>query len=310
MLGDQAVERLRLPEGVVGRMGGELRPPGQLVQPPGLGEGAGRAGLEEVLVVVAGPAGHVVPGLLLGGLAVEVVEVGLAEGAVVEPVVAHPAVDHRALRHGRLERRVRGQEGHHHRPAVVGRADHANLAVALRQMLDQPVDGVEGVGGVVGGGGIERAARRARHQIGAVRAVLAPHVLVDADVPGLDELLVGQGQRGQQGRGLAALALGGVVGRAGQHDRRALGPLGDPDHREQLHPVAHRDHLLPAHVVVAVLGRIELGGDVGVGRARSGGGSGGAEQDRQQGGADGGFEQNHDHSQRQRLRLAFVKGAG
>ena len=54
--GDQLVERLLLPEGVVGGMGGEALPPGQLVEAVRFAPGARRAGIEVILVVVISPA--------------------------------------------------------------------------------------------------------------------------------------------------------------------------------------------------------------------------------------------------------------
>ena len=81
---------------------------------------------------------------------VEVIEVGLAEGAVVEPVVAHPSVHHGAFGRRHFQRRMRAEQRHDHGEAFIGRADHAHAAVRFRGVLHQPVDGVVGVGDVVG----------------------------------------------------------------------------------------------------------------------------------------------------------------
>ena len=145
MGGDQPVQRLHLPEGVVGRVGSEAAPERELVEAVRLGVGAGGAGIEEGLVVVVGDAGDRIALALHAGLAGDVVEVGLSEGAVVEPVVAHPAVDHRALGSRHLQRRMRAEQGHGDGPAVVGGADLADAAVGLRHVLRQPVGGVPGV---------------------------------------------------------------------------------------------------------------------------------------------------------------------
>ena len=111
---------------------GDLAPPRELIESRGFREVAGRSGAPEILVVVVAVADDGVALARCGGLLGEVVEVGLAEGAVVEPVVAHPAVDHRALGHGSLERRMRVDERHDHREALVRAADHADAAVGLR----------------------------------------------------------------------------------------------------------------------------------------------------------------------------------
>ena len=122
---------------------------------------------------------------------------------------------------------MRIEQRHHHREALVGRADHAHAPVRFGRVLHQPIDGVLGVGRVVGRRGVERAADRPGHQVVALGPVLAAHVLEDADVAARDEYLVALRQDGQHvGAVVAGRALGGVIGRAGQQNRRVLGPLG------------------------------------------------------------------------------------
>ena len=104
----------------------------------------------------------------------------------MKPVVAHPAVDHGALGRGDFERGVRAEQGHGHRPAIVGGTDHADAAVGFGDVLDQPVDGVVGVGGVVGLGGIQGADGRPGHHIVALGAIFAADVLGDEDVAVVD----------------------------------------------------------------------------------------------------------------------------
>ena len=152
-----------------------------------MAEFAGGAGahVHVVIVVVAcPPLGGVGAGAVL---LVDVGQVLLAEGAVVEPVVAHPAIDHGVHRDGDLERRVRMDERHQRQEAVVGDAEDADLAVGLGNVLDQPVDGVVGVGGFVDGGGVVRAVEGAVHDVVALGAVLAADVLHDADVAAIDD---------------------------------------------------------------------------------------------------------------------------
>ena len=61
------------------------------------------------------------------------------------------------------------------------------LTVALRNIFHQPVDGVVSVGGVIDGRGIQRTVQRAVHHVIAFGAVLAAHVLHDADVAAFDD---------------------------------------------------------------------------------------------------------------------------
>ncbi len=61
------------------------------------------------------------------------------------------------------------------------------LPLRLRDVLHQPVDGVAGVGGVIDRRRVLRPAQRAVHHVVALGAVLAAHVLDDADVAALDD---------------------------------------------------------------------------------------------------------------------------
>ena len=78
----------------------------------------------------------------------------LAEGAVVKPVVAHPAVHHRVHRNRDLERRMRIHQRHQRQKAIVRDSKDADFAVALGDILHQPVDGVVGIGGMIDRRGI------------------------------------------------------------------------------------------------------------------------------------------------------------
>ncbi|KAG1534359.1 hypothetical protein G6F50_015588 [Rhizopus delemar] len=112
--GHHRVQRLALPEGVIGRVLDQLLPPGQLVHAGETCVVAGRTDAQEGAVVVVAEAGQRRALAALLGLHREVVEVDLAERTVVEPVVTHPAIHHRALRCGHLQRRVRVGQCHHH----------------------------------------------------------------------------------------------------------------------------------------------------------------------------------------------------
>ncbi len=280
------VERLLLPERVIGGVFGELVPPRQLLQACGLGEVAGRAGLQEIAVIVVPLTRDAGALAALAELAGEVIEIDLAERTVIEPVVAHPAVDHRAFRHRHLQRGMRVGQRHHHGEPFVGRADHADLAIGFADVLHQPIDGVPGIGGMVDFAGIERPAQRTRHHVIAFGTVFAAHVLKHADVAAFHEdVVAGRQQVLHMRRSQPFGAATCVVGRACQHDRCVLGALRQHDHRVQLDPIAHRNHHLALDVVVARIGSHErLAGDVRRHRrglrpgAAAGGGDGGGEQ--------------------------------
>ena len=57
---------------------------------------------------------------------------------------------------------MRIDQRHQRQEAVVGDPQDADFAVALGDVLHQPVDGVVGVGGMIDGRRIQRAVQRAR----------------------------------------------------------------------------------------------------------------------------------------------------
>ena len=140
------------------------------------------------------------------------------------------------------------------------------LPFALGDVLHQPVDGVVRVGRVVDGRRVQRPPERPVHDVVALRAVLAAHVLDGPDVAPLDDhvrrVVVALQDRAEVRALGVARELVGVVGRPREQDRRALRALRDQDHRVQLHPVPHGDHHVPPDVVEAVVRRLELRGDL------------------------------------------------
>lgn len=181
---------------------------------------------------------------------------------------------------------MRVGECHHHGEAFVRGADHADLAVGLLDVLDQPIDGVPRIGGMVDLAGIERPAQRPGHHVIAFRTVLAAHVLDHADVATFHEHIVALREQVLHVRRRHALgASAGVVRRAREHHRCIACALGQHDHRMQLDPIAHRDHHFTLDVVVGSVACHErLAGDVrghrrGLRQRRAGGGgNGGSEQ--------------------------------
>ena len=149
LLREELVDRLVPPVRVVRRMREDLPPEPELLHAAASPELARVAGRHVRVVVVVGrrPPEDVV--LARGLLVVDEPHALLPERAVVEPIVAHPAVDHRIHRHGALERGMWLEERHERQEAVVGDPDRADPPVRLRDVLDEPVDRVPGVGRVV-----------------------------------------------------------------------------------------------------------------------------------------------------------------
>src|SRR5690606_31344628 len=88
--GEQPVERLLLPEAVIGRVLDHPAPGGELVEAVLPRPGAGRSDPAEGLVIVIGALGGTFAPAAIAGLAADPADIGQAEGAVMEPVVAHP----------------------------------------------------------------------------------------------------------------------------------------------------------------------------------------------------------------------------
>ncbi len=156
--GENAVERLFLPVGVIGRVLGQPLPEGQPDHPQRAAIGAGRAVAQRREIIVGDCREPLAVGLAAARLAEDVADQLLAEGAVVEPVVALPDVDHWIDRDARLERGVGVHEAHQGGEAVVAGAEGADAAIAFRHVADQPVDGVPGIGRMVDRGSVERSA--------------------------------------------------------------------------------------------------------------------------------------------------------
>jgi hypothetical protein len=224
-----------------------------------LAQFAGRSGLHvglEVVEVAGHPLRHVASGRFL---LEDVRHVLLTKGSIVEPVVAHPAVDHRVHRHSNLERRMRMIERHQRQESVVGDAEYTDLAVALGNVLHQPVNGVVRVGRFVDRSGVLRTVDRPVHHEVAFGSILAPNVLDHTDVAVLDDhvgrIVVPFENRPQMSAGSMAGQHGGVIRSPRQQHSGMLRAVGfderlrQQDHRVQLHAIAHRDHNVAPLVV-------------------------------------------------------------
>jgi len=247
---EPAVCRAVLPVRVVARVGHELLPHLVAVV-ESLAEVRGRALLQQPVVHVACLVG-IADGAPDARLHVvdEVERVGGPEGAPVEPVVRLPGVDHGVEGHGRGERRVRLAQRREREPAWVRGAPDADLAVVRRHVLDEPVDRVPGVGGLVRVRAVEGAARHAVHRVPALRLEAAAQVLRHEDVAAPQEAHAAH--HVEPLRGAPRGGARRVVGRPLEQDRqRRVGLLRRQDQRVELHAVAHRHHRLAQREVVA-----------------------------------------------------------
>ena len=208
----------------------------------GRAELEGRGGLGQVgLVVFAGAEAHV-----------EVEAVGEHEGAVVIGVVAHVVIGDGGLRGDGDERGVGVDHAGGGVEAGLRDAVHADFGGVVGNVLDEPVDGVVGVGALVGifGAALDRL-------VGADDDVIAFAHVAAADVlVGEDEFFAGEEFGGAEGGAVLVGAVGrDVVAGALEHDGVGLvvgeGVLGDVDGGEELDAVAHGDAVFELGVVLA-----------------------------------------------------------
>ena len=93
--------------------------------------------------------GYAVTGVLTGCLAVDVLKHDRSEGTVTVKVIADPRVDHGVHRDGGFEGRMRLEERHQGKQTVVGNAGDADAPIVAGHILDEPVDGVPGIGDLI-----------------------------------------------------------------------------------------------------------------------------------------------------------------
>ena len=183
-----------------------------------------------IIVVIRPPPERAAAG---GLLVVDVHQAVEPEGAIVEPIVPPPTVHHGIDRHRGAQRGMGMHECHQRGEAIIGNAQDADLAVALRHVLHQPVDGVIGVGGVIDRRGVERAVQRPGHHVIAFGTMFATHILDDPDVAAVDHGVIRHVSAVDHSRemraGILRPALAGAVRCAAQQHRRALRAAGNED---------------------------------------------------------------------------------
>src|SRR6185312_2213738 len=113
LLCDEFVERLSLPECVVGWMVEQLLRPRKILQPVLVRIVSRGNGAAECFVVVVSAALNCFPFPGFCRLARSVIEVRLAKSPVVKPIVTHPSIDHRAFGSGYFEGGVGSKQSHH-----------------------------------------------------------------------------------------------------------------------------------------------------------------------------------------------------
>ena len=137
---------------------------------------------------------------------------------------------------------------HAHGGVEAGIADAplADAAIGSTDMLEQPLDGVVGVGALVHGGAADGPLGPHVHEL-ALGHHPSAHILVDED-----ETLILEGSGRAQLRHEGLLTVGvHTVGRALQED--GVGAVGVPrrvDGREEVHAIPHGDERLALGVVV------------------------------------------------------------
>ena len=138
----------------------------------------------------------------------------------------------------------------------IGNTEHTDLAVVVRRMFHQPIDGVVGVGTLVEILGSLVGVVGTDMGIRALGSVPAADVLCDQD-----EAVPGEGIERANGVGVVIRAIRlQRVGRAGQDNRPRLGiVLGHIDPGEQMHAVPHGNAVLVLGIILGEPGRIGVG---------------------------------------------------
>ena len=155
----------------------------------------------------------------------------------MQEVIADEHILGRRLRGDRFQRRVRIDGRDRGGPAAVGHAEHADLAIIVGQIFDQPVDAVIGVGGFVDA--VRFCLERTQVHKLAPRSKPAADVLKDEDI-----FVFGQfGITACLAEAAFDALFREPIGRPRHQDGELADmALGAPDLRVQADAVAHRNH--------------------------------------------------------------------
>ena len=113
-------------------------------------------------------------------------------------VVAQEHVGWRGLFAGGFQCRMRFHERHRGQPPAIRDPENASPSIVIRDVFDQPVDGVIGIGSFVNRTGLGAVARGALHLELAFGIVASADVLEDENKTLVGELLVAVLERSSQ----------------------------------------------------------------------------------------------------------------
>ena len=145
---------------------------------------------------------------------------------------------------------MRVDQRHQRRETQVARTDYANVTVCLRRVLDQPLDGVVGIGRFVDAGFVQWSRDRAIEDPLSLGPMHAADVLVHADVVVCDKFRIHYFEYVDDALAIdAARRTARVIGRARQQDWCFGNALFHHHDGEEFDAVAHRDHDLAPNIV-------------------------------------------------------------
>ncbi len=157
---------------------------------------------------------------------------------------------------------MRVHQRHERCETVVRNAENPHLAVGFGDVLDEPIDGVVGVGRMIDVARVQRSAQGPGHDIAAFRPMLAADVLHHANIAAVDHGIVRDigavDQRGQVRTAVLGDALRRAVGGPRKQYRRAMRASRNQNEGFQLDAVAHGNHDFALRVVEGVDARDEL----------------------------------------------------
>src|SRR6202021_83502 len=184
-----------------------------------------------------------------GGMFEAVIE---SKSAVSPKIITQPLVHGRGLRGNRNDGRMRIAGGHQREFRIVGDAKQPYLAVAVRNVLDQPSDCIPGVGRLVSCAGILKVQQWSAQNKCSLGPISSPDRLANEDVAVLPNLIEQRGEtRGTRLRRIVSDIRRSIE----QNTGRPLAQFRVIDLGVQPDPVAHRNHDLGPLMSRANVGR-------------------------------------------------------
>ncbi len=166
--------------------------------------------------------------------------VGQTKCAIVKKIVAQPRIAHAGLLGDCFQRGMRIDHAHGDQIAGIGNSVHANPAIVVCDVFDQPVDRVVGVCAFVHFFGISRIGRGMQHLKFASGAVAPTNILKNKNVAVSKHVRVAI-----QAVAHSLVRSGNPIRRAvQQHWQRFFGVCRRVNFRVQLYAIADRNHHL------------------------------------------------------------------